>query len=184
MVVLALIPLARRSTPAAESERHRLPERAWLSAAIADLSQIQRERVAADGWTDDNVWRTLATMRLIAAAAIEQPVSQKPLKKGPAPEGRLFARHGLVRPIYASVSSPVTADDVARASAGSATLSTTRRQQLEGLQSGLSEMTNALYRKDPSRDATALDEAVRHAISVARDLVREHNWWNTRWARR
>ena len=63
--------------------------------------------------------------------------------------------------------------------------STTRQQQLEGLQSGLSAMTDALYRKEPVRDASALDDAVRHAIGVAREIAQERSWWSRlRWARR
>jgi len=39
----------------------------------------------------------------------------------------------------------------------------------------LSALTNALYRKEPRRDASALDEAVRHAIAVAKDVAAERS---------
>jgi hypothetical protein len=54
----------------------------------------------------------------------------------------------------------------------------TRGHQLEGLQSGLAHLTAALYRQSPSREAVVLDEAVRHAISVATEVAGERSWWN------
>ena len=41
----------------------------------------------------------------------------------------------------------------------------------------------ALYRRAPERDAASLDEAVRHAISVAKAIASERSWWRS-WARR
>ena len=182
MVVLALMPLAR-ATGAAKEQRLRIPDRVILDRAAADLAAVQ-SRAGAGGWSDDAVARALASMRLIAATAIGQPISQKPLAgAGAVPEGRLAVDHGLIRKTGASVSSPVTADDVMRASAAADSWSTTKTQQLETLQSGLAILTSALYRKDASRDAAALDEAVRQAIAVARDLARERSGWKT-WARR
>ena len=60
----------------------------------------------------------------------------------------------------------------------------THRQQLEGLQSALAELTAALYRQAPAREAATLAEAVRHARSVAGDLGSERNAWRTWWSRR
>ena len=75
-----------------------------------------------------------------------------------------------------------TADDVARARSNhSAGFSTTRVQQLEGLQAGLSTLTAALYRQEPTRDASALDDAVRHAVAVAKDVSAERSWWSSKW---
>jgi hypothetical protein len=37
-----------------------------------------------------------------------------------------------------------------------------------------------LYRRDASRDASALDDAVRHAIVVAKDVAGERRWWKAR----
>ena len=180
MAVLALVPLARSKTMAATDDRHRVPDRAILESAAADLAAV-RSRVSGEGWTDETVARALASTRLVAAAAIDQPISQKDVAKdGVVPDGRLLVEHGRLRKTGATVSSPVTADDVMRASSRNAALSTTRRQQLEGLQAGLSALTNALYRKEPMRDSPALDEAVRQAITVAKDVAAERGWWKTR----
>jgi hypothetical protein len=74
MVVLALVPLARRSTSVARAERDRVPDRAVMRGVIDDLTAIEK-RVAAEGWSDDTASRALADTRLVAAAAIDQPIS-------------------------------------------------------------------------------------------------------------
>ena len=184
MIVLALVPLARSSSAVSNAERDRIPDRAVLNRVAEDLGDVQT-RVAGEGWTDDTVARAVALTRLVAAAAIDRPISQKALAKGAAaPEGRLVVQHRSLKSTSATVSSPVTADDVARAAALGTAFSTTRRQQLEGLQTGITVLTMALYRKEPVRDAAALDEAVRLAMSVAREIAQERSWWQTRWARR
>ncbi|MBY0493639.1 MAG: hypothetical protein K2Y23_05450 [Cyanobacteria bacterium] len=182
MVVLALLPLARSKSVTAE-ERHRVPDRAILDRAAEDLAAVQA-RANAEGWSEEHVASALALMRVIAAAAIDQPITQQPVAEAKAPDGRLVVHHGVVRKFTVSVSSPVTADDVMRAAVSSDAFSATRRLQLEGLQSGLSAMTNALYRKDPARDPSSLYEAVRQAIAVARDVAGERRWQGMPWARR
>jgi hypothetical protein len=181
MAVLALVPLARSRTATAAHERDRIPDRAILDRAAADLAAAQ-SRANGEGWTDDAVARALASMRLVAAAAIDQPISQKRVATGGAvPEGRLLVEHGLVRKTGVTVSSAATADDISRARSNhGAGFSTTRMQQLEGLQAGLSALTAALYRQEPKRDASALDDAVRHAIAVAKDVSAERSWLNSR----
>ena len=175
MIVLALVPLARRS-PVAAAERDRLPDRAILNRVADDLGELQKR--VAGGWSDEEVARALALIRLAAATAIDHQVSQKVLQRGEAvPEGRILVQHGLITSRSATVSSPVTADDLARAATHSKTFSTTRRQQLEGLQSAMTMLTLALYRREPLRDPTTLDDAVRHVITVAREIAQERNWW-------
>jgi hypothetical protein len=181
MVVLALVPLARSTAAVTAGERGRLPDRAIVARAIGDLADVQSQ-AARDGWPDDLIARALGGMRLVAAAAIDQPVSQRPVPAAGVTEGRLLVKHGYIRPVTATVSSAVTPTDLsaARAAAG---LSTTRQQQLEGLQSGLAALTAALYQKTPARDAATIDEAVQQAIGVGRDIASERSWLKT-WARR
>ena len=176
MAVLALMPLTRSSGAAAENERGRIPDRAIVEHAAEDLRALQT-RTGADGWSDETVARALGSMRLIGAAAIDQSISQKPLRPDEVvSEGRLLVRNGVLRKRLATVSSAVTADDMARAQSRDGS-STTRQQQLEGLRSGLLVLTTALYRQGPVRDPSALDEAVRHAISVAADVAKERSQW-------
>ena len=181
MVVLALVPLARRSRVASAVEVDRIPDRAVMSRVISDLDEVQRS-ASGEGWSDETIARALGDARLVAAAAIGRPISEKPLK-GNVPDGRVLVRHGLIRASVATVASSVTARDVAAAASGAAS-STTRQQQLEGLQSALDTFTNALYRREPARDVTSLDDAVRHVSSVARAIASERGWLNMLWARR
>ena len=183
MAVLALVPLARKKSVAIE-EAQRIPERAILNHAGDDLAAVQ-SRANAEGWNDDLVARALGSTRVIAAAAIGQPISHKTLNSnGVVPDGRLRVDHGLIRKTPASVSSAVTAGDVERARKRADAFSTTRQQQLEGLQASLATLANALYRKDPARDAASLDEATRHAIAAAKDLAAQRRWQGMPWAKR
>lgn len=178
MIVLALVPLARSRTVVATAEPGRVPDRDWLNRAADELDEIQKRVV--EGWSDDTVIRALSAVRLIAAAAIDHPISQRLAVGGVVPDGRLLVRHGLFRPREVTVASSLTTADVGGALAQGDALSTTRRHQLEGLHSALDVLGNALYRKEPVRDALLLDDAVRHAVSVARDLAQERHGWRGR----
>jgi hypothetical protein len=185
MVAFALVPLVRgrRKTSAADPDG--LPDRAIAARAAHELADL-RAAAATDGWSDALVARGLAALRIVAGLATGRQVSEKPRAAGsPAPEGRLVVTHGRLRPRSAAVSSPTTADDVARAAMrldDGAPITT--RQQLEGLQSGLAELTSALYGQRLERDPAMLAEATRHGLSVAHDLARERSWWRTWWLRR
>ena len=185
MVVLALIPLARSTTAAATAERERVPDRAILTAAARELGDIQTQG-GSDGWSDELVARATALIRIIAAAAINHPISQRPLATGAAtPEGRLRVAHRSIRSTAASVSSAVTFDDVMQAHASTElAFSTPRRQQLETLAAGLATMSAGLYRREPIRDSAAIDDAIRQAISIGRQIAAERSWMSVIWARR
>jgi hypothetical protein len=185
MAVVALIPLARGTRKTGVVESDRLPDRAVASYAARALTDAQAA-AAGEGWTDEAVAKALASVRVIAALAIRQPVSEKALAAAaPVPEGRLAVSHGRIRTRRVSVSSPVTAADVAVfGSKLDDTVSLTHRHHLEGLQSALSELTAALYRQTPARDAATLNEAVRHALEVANDLQRDRNAWSQWWSQR
>lgn len=184
MVVLAIVPLARSSSVAATVERDRIPDRAILSRVATELGDVQ-SHAARDGWSEALVARAVPLLRIVSAAAIDQPISQRPVPaNGGTHDGRLLVKHGSVRPIAATVSSSVTADDLARArESRTAQFSTTRQQQLESLQAGLSAMTASLYQHTPPAGATH-DDVVRQAIAVSNEIASERSWIKMRWARR
>ena len=184
MVVLALVPLARSKATATTEKRDHAPDRAVMARAAEDLVDVQT-RAASTGWSDDLIARALGSVRLVAAAAIEKPIGQAPFTgEGAAPDGKMLIQPSAVRRSKVAVSSSATADDVARARAEASRFSTSRQQQMEGLQSAISEMTQALYRRQPAPDAAAIDDGVRHAITVAKEIASERSWWKTKWARR
>jgi hypothetical protein len=183
MVVLSLVPLARSRGSAATAERQGVPDRAILSRVTAELGEVQ-SHAAREGWNESLISRAVPLVRIVSAAAIGEPISQRAVAAGSeSPDGRLVVKHGIVRPVVASVSSSVTAADVARArEARGKVFSTTRQQQLESLQAGLSEMTAALYRANAAADGSH-DETVRQAIAVGREIASERSWIKTRWGR-
>jgi hypothetical protein len=185
MAVLALVPLARGGRVASPAALNRLPDRTLAAGAGRELAAVQTA-VAGEGWTDVTVERALSAVRVVAALAIRHPLSEKPLADGePVPESRLAVSHGRVKTVRASISSAVTASDVAIAGSRLAdTVSMTHRHQLEGLQSALAELTAASYRQNPARDAATLNEAVRHAAATAGEIRRERNVWSTWWSQR
>jgi len=179
MAVLALVPLARGTRATGAAISNRLPDRAVAARAAQEWADLQ-SAAAGEGWTDAAVARALAAVRVIAALAIHHPISEKAWTAGaPAPEGRLDVTHGRIKGRRAAVSAAVTATDVALA--GSQLhdeVSLTHRHQLEGLQSALAELTAALYRQSPVRDAAVLNEGVRHAVEVGRQLQSERSAWS------
>jgi hypothetical protein len=183
VLVLAAVPLTGRTRSTAAPDRDAIPDRAIVTSAVASLRDVQGQ-ADRGGWTDDTIAKALSSMRVIAAAAINHPISRKPLLAGGAvPEGRLRVDHGLLGRTAATVSSAVTADDLARASARNGTATLTRVQQLDRLRGALAALTAAAYRRAPERDATSLDEAVRHAISMANDIAGQRSWPGKRWRR-
>jgi hypothetical protein len=145
-----------------------VPDRVILERAAVALGEAQK-RAARDGWNDETIASALSAARLITAASINHSVSQKALPlNGTSPEGRLSVEYGFPRRIKATVSSAVTAPDVARALSTNSQFTTTRAQQLAALRDALAVLTAAKYQRSPSRDAAALDEAVRQVIAVAR----------------
>lgn len=180
--LFALLPMARRAGAADTPDRNLIPDRAILAGASASLRDTQR-RAAAEGWTDDLIGSALAVIRLVAAAAIGHHISRKPIAgAGAVPDGRLRVDHGLLRRAATAVSSPVTAQDVARAAAQDGNAS--RAHQLDGLRSGLALLTAAMYRRGAERDGAAIDAAVTHAIAAAGGLASDRSWLKSRWARR
>ena len=178
MAVMALLPLTRGTRKPGFVVGDRLPDRAVARHVARALAEAQAA-ATGDGWTDEAVAKALASVRVIAALAIRQPVSEKILAAtAPVPEGRLAVSHGWLRTRRASVSSPVTATEVAVCGSKlDDAVSLTHRQHLAGLQSALTDLTAALYRQTPSRDAVTLNEAVRHGLEVADDLQRDRSAW-------
>ena len=182
MVILALVPLARRQQAGAEAAPGHAPDRNILAHAADELEDVQ-SHLSDGGWTDEAIARALAATRIVAAAAIGQTMSQKPVAAGAKPpEGRLLVRHGLARNTQVAVSSSTTADDVRRAGQLDPA-SVTRLQQLDGLRDALTALTAMSYRREPVKDASSLDDALRQTIAVAHLLAAERSWIK-QWLRR
>ncbi|MGE3518984.1 MAG: hypothetical protein AB7J63_08535 [Vicinamibacterales bacterium] len=169
MILLVLVRLARGArvrTPAAERQ---LSGVHLVGVAARELSAVSRERATA-GWTDELLDRALASTRVIAAAAIGRPVSQRPVLAGVTiGEGRLLAR-GPKRGMKRIVSAPTTAHDLAR-EVSRLPASSGRRATLEALRDALSAFAAAQYSRDGSKDQSTLDEALARTTQAARKVL-------------
>ena len=154
MIVLALVPLARSTAVVASADRDRVPDRAVMRRVAGELGKLQDS--AAGGWTDETV-ATAAVADAPRRSGRDRPADQPASRRvaGAVPKGRLLVQHGSITSDRATVSSSVTADDLARALAQSTALSTTRRQQIEGLQSSLTRAGHGVV--PPAADPRCVD---------------------------
>ena len=171
VVLLVLIRVARGSlfsrTP--RSQRTLSPG-ALVKVATGELRRVARAR-ATDGWTPALIDRALGATRIIAAAALGDPISQRTVDRDTAlGEGRVLAagpRLGTRR----LVSAPTTAHDVARRAAR-ATPGTPAHGRLDALREALSSLTGAQYGRAQAIDDLALDEALSRATDTGRAVAR------------
>jgi hypothetical protein len=169
MGVVLLIPAvataARRAQTTEAGTQAVLSRRTVLRQAIASLTEIQQ--AARTGWTDDLMSRAAQTVRIVAACAIGQPVSQRVIESDAAePPERLVMTGGLVKRRRFSVAAPTTTLDVTRALQSSP--AGDPGGTLEDLADALRVFTIALYRAAADREALALDAALGQALSAAR----------------
>jgi hypothetical protein len=177
MVVLALVPLARRSASTAARGPVLVRDRLILHSAIDSLKELR----SLGGWTDDTIAAALSIVRVVAALAIGVHLKEKPAGKDDGRNGRMQVRSRR----RVAVISAVTANDIRRARGNDAGgFSATRLDQLDGLQNALDVLTAALYRREPVRDDAMINGAVDHALALAQQLHSERTWIKELWARR
>lgn len=167
MILLVLIRVARGArarTPAAERQLGTLQ---LVHVAARELAAVGRDK--SSGWTDELIDRALASTRVVAAAALGRPVSQRSVASGvTVGEGRLLAR-GPKRGTTRVVSAPTTTHEVAREIAR-LPASSPRRAALETLRDALAAFGAAQYSREGTRDEAALDEALAAATGAARKV--------------
>jgi hypothetical protein len=176
-----LLARKRKDKPAA---RRGLSEAAILRRAGGELAAVQRE-VAAQGWSEGLVDRSLAAARLSAASALGRPISQNGHGDMEAGTGQILARGWLWRK-PASVSGAATTEDLSRAlDKLPMTAGAVRRQLFEDLQSALLAFTAVQYGREAAFDRTVLDEALSRARAATDRLRSERAWpkpYLRRWA--
>jgi hypothetical protein len=178
--VILLIPAAIRAMGLTKARAKGQPatvsDRAVLGRALGQLSAVQTE--GSGGWTPDLLSRALASARVVAGYAVGRRASQHALGPGTDPvDARFTVTSGLFRKRRASVASPTTTDDLARAiELLPATSETERRARLEQLRDALAKLTRAQYANAPAADAQ-IDDAVRSILGAGAEVKREHAWW-------
>jgi hypothetical protein len=161
---------SRRRTPA---EQRQIGTASLVSVASRELADVQRER-EQQGWTPALLDRAISATRVVAAAALGRPISQRastaPAEAG---EGRLIApgpRRGTTRLVSAAVTPADVAQQLGRLPAGSP-----RASLFERLRSALETLTVAGYGREAG-DQNALDAALSAAVDAAREVKSEQSW--------
>jgi hypothetical protein len=149
-----------------------------LSAAIRELTAVQRDR-EQQGWNAVLAARALAATRIAAAGAIGRPVSQRlAVRSDVEGVGRVQSRRPF-RGQARTLSSPVTAGDLAKYTAADA-----RHQPVvDDLRAALTTFSQAQYGRDAALDDTTLDAALSSATAAARRVKAEHAWFKTAFQR-
>lgn len=173
MTLLVLVRVARGSRRRTPADQRQIGTAALVSVASRELADVQRER-EQQGWTPALLDRASSATRVVAAAALGRPVSQRtsslPAEAG---EGRLIARgprRGTSRVVSAAVTPADLTQHITRLPAGSP-----RASLLESLRSALETLTIAGYGRDAG-DQHKLDTALTAARDAARDVKSEHSW--------
>lgn len=174
MVLLVLIRLARGATTRTPADQRVLSTSALLGAATRELAQVKRARASA-AWTDDLLDRALGATRVAAAGALGRPISQRVTDAATlVGEGRLIAR-GPRRGTSRVLSASATPQDLARLLARLRP-DDSRRSDLEALRDALSALTAAQYGRQPSRQESALDDALEMAARSASSVRGQHTF--------
>ncbi len=180
--VLALVGIAGRVRAVRPTGVSRLSGARVLAAADRELSRVAG--AAAGGWTPDLMAAAHRALRVVAAVALRRDVSEQRLSRADdAPGGRIAVRALLPWRAGASISSAVTASDVAkRLTDLPAAAPPDERLGLEALHDALQAVTRARYRDEGSAtDESALNDAVRAGRREAARLRRRDRWT---WLRR
>lgn len=144
----------------------------WLvqRGVAAELARVRSER-RVSGWLPQLLDRALAATRIVAAYALDIPVTIVPVKARTAvPRGTVVVPARLLPGPWAAAASSVTARTVAdaRTRAAGAAADSGRLLQLGDLEQALAVLTAARYGRDATMDESALDDAMAIAMAHVR----------------
>src|SRR5262245_8084135 len=175
LMIVAVLVRGLRGVRKGKTVEHVMSDYTVLRHAGRELADVQR--ASASGWNDTLAARALAATRIAAAVALGKRLSQRPInaltqqEDGKLITGRVLGRGGM------TLSSPVTAEDVARAHARLATdADPARRRTLDDLQSAMTGFGQLQYGRGTTPDRTALDAALSSAIA-ANGRLKSANMW-------
>ncbi len=175
IAIVAAVRLIRGSRRARPVTRRFVSDRRILRGVVRELSAVRREREAS-GWTETLAGRAAAALRIAAAYALARRVSQTVAATGADPQdGQLLFRSGRAPRAGVLVSSPVTAEALTSALAGT-NGSSPQREDIEQLQAALSRFTASRYNRTADLNGDALDESLDSATELLRRLAASHGW--------
>ncbi|MFP5378763.1 MAG: hypothetical protein ACLGHP_03230 [Vicinamibacteria bacterium] len=156
------------------TEPARVGDATVIAGASAALARA-REALRVDPGSDEARGAALTALRVLAAYATGQVVSQSPAARSATPAaGQLLVGGGPLSGRAALVTASATAESVARhraAHPGGA-----RDAEIEALGDALALLTRARFGADDTLDTSALDAALGPVAGLAAGLAREHGW--------
>jgi len=170
LLALAAARVVGRYRVRAPSVARPLPLPAVLRGCLRAVRAVKRD-VTAGGWSPDLVARALSALRIAAAVALGRRVAQSIVSSNtPHREGQLVLRRGWRLSKRALISTPITADDLARSSETNDATSSRAQAVLDDLHESLRVFSVARYGRDSRLDTASLDLALDTAIHAIRRL--------------
>jgi hypothetical protein len=173
MTLLVLVRLARGSRQRTPSDERVLSTRSMVSAAMKELQSVQSDR-EREGWTAGLAERAVAATRIVAAAAIGLPVSQRLTSSTVSNVGALQVP-GPLRGKPRTLSSPVTPDKLAHFTPKRAE----SQVAVDELREALTTFSHVQYGREGKLDPSALDAALAAATTAAGRVKGEYSLFRT-----
>lgn len=173
VTLLILIRLLRRASGPARTAAPTVAGASIFAAAARDLSAVQQARQQQD-WDAALLDRALTATRVAASGALDRPISQRLSDHAEPGEGRLIVKKPFGGKTFI-VSSPITADDVARAQRVGPSRSMVVGA-LAALEQALQAFAGAQYGRAGVSDPAALDSALQQALTATRQVKGRHTW--------
>ena len=177
LVVLGMVSMLveRRGGPRAQ-RASMLSDAAVVRSVRRELAAIRRER-AASGWTPALIGRALAALRVLAAYALERPVTQRRVDPTAAADGAVALRAWGARESRVTVSGAVTTESVASALATASFENAAggRAGRLEAIHAALRTFTESQYGSGETAGDARLDEGLTTAERLASQLAAERS---------
>ena len=172
-VGMTVMLIERRRGPRAQRARM-VSSQAIVRSVRRELAAIRRER-AASGWTPVVIGRALAALRILAAYALDRPVTQRRVVKTAATDGSVALRSWASGDSRVTASGAITTENVASALAAASTADAGQKRtgRLEAIHAALRAVTESQYGSGVAQDEARLDEALAAAERLAAQLARE-----------
>jgi len=179
MTLLSLVRLYGRYRQPAAATSRLVSDFAILGAVGRELRAVQHGR-EADGWTPGLTARALAAIRIAAASTLGRAISQSPAGGAARPanpllDGQLIVYRGWPRRKPVAVSASMTPQAIANAIARGSSRPK-RTAMLEALEQALTRFTSAVYGREKTVDAAALDESFAAASATLTRLKIDQTW--------
>lgn len=175
LAVLALTRLARSLRKTVTPTTRTLGAADLLGASVAALRAVQDD--VRGGWSGATARRSLAALRVAAAAALGRPVAQQESDASTAAEdGQLVVRTGLVGRGRMLISAGVTSQSLRTALERGPVPDTGGRAALMRLGEALAALNAAAYGRQEPADRAALDAALSDGLDAARQLRGRARW--------